>query len=218
MTGRYDLVVFDWDGTLMDSAAAIVAAIQAASRDLGLPPPSEERARHVIGLGLSDALRHAVPELPENDYPSMVERYRFHYLSRDHELTLFPGAYEMVGELAGAGRRLGVATGKSRIGLDRVLEQTRLRPFFHATRCADECFSKPHPQMLDQIVETLGIAKTRTLMVGDTTHDLQMAKNAGVDALAVAFGAHPRSALEAEAPLDVLATPTGLAAWLRQNA
>ncbi|KON79826.1 HAD-IA family hydrolase [Azoarcus sp. PA01] len=218
MADRYDLIVFDWDGTLMDSAAAIVAAILAASRDLNLPEPSEERARHVIGLGLSDALRHAVPELAESDYPLMVERYRFHYLSRDHELTLFPGAAAMIEQLAGMGRSLAVATGKSRLGLGRALEQTGLGPYFHTTRCADECFSKPHPAMLEEIMDELGIAKHRTLMVGDTTHDLQMAKNAGVESLAVAFGAHPRAALEAEAPVEVLATPAELAAWLRDNA
>jgi phosphoglycolate phosphatase len=218
MADRYDLIVFDWDGTLMDSAAAIVAAIVAASRDLNLPEPSEARARHVIGLGLSDALRHAVPDLPESDYPRMVERYRFHYLSRDRELTLFPGTLEMIAGLAGTGRSLAVATGKSRLGLQRALDHTGLGAYFHATRCADECFSKPHPQMLDELVEELGIPKHRTLMVGDTTHDLQMAKNAGVEALAVAFGAHPREVLVAESPVEVLATPQELATWLWANA
>ncbi|MCK0511440.1 HAD-IA family hydrolase [Aromatoleum buckelii] len=218
MADRYDLIVFDWDGTLMDSAAAIVAAILAASRDLNLSEPSEERARHVIGLGLSEALRHAVPDLAESNYPLMVERYRFHSLSRDHELTLFPGAAAMIAQLAAMGRSLAVATGKSRLGLGRALKQTGLGPYFHTTRCADECFSKPHPAMLEEIMDELGIAKHRTLMVGDTTYDLQMARNAGVESLAVAFGAHPRAALEAEAPVDVLATPADLAAWLRDNA
>jgi phosphoglycolate phosphatase len=138
--GVSSLIVFDWDGTLMDSAAAIVRAIQAASADLGLPVPTDARARHVIGLGLSDALRHAVPELPETDYPQMVERYRHHYLSNDRELTLFDGTVELISDLydrvsAGGGHR------QSRNGLDRALGFSGLGRYFHATRCADECFS-----------------------------------------------------------------------------
>lgn len=218
MAARFELIVFDWDGTLLDSAAAIVSSIQAACRDLGLPEPSPSRARHVIGLGLGDALRHAVPALPERDYPRMVERYRHHYLSRDHELTLFPGVFEMIESLAARGRLLAVATGKSRVGLNRALAHSGLGPFFHATRCADECFSKPHPAMLEQLMDELGVSPERTLMVGDTTHDLQMAKNAGVAGLAVSFGAHPREALEAEQPLACLPTPQDLAAWLRDHA
>ncbi|MBD5805299.1 Pyrophosphatase PpaX [Azoarcus sp. Aa7] len=218
MAKRFDLIVFDWDGTLMDSAAAIVSAIVAASRDLNLPEPSEARARHVIGLGLVDALRHAVPDLPESDYPRMVERYRYHYLARDHELSLFPGAYAMIEELSAAGRMLAVATGKSRLGLNRALECSGLGPFFHSTRCADECFSKPHPAMLEEIMDELGVARDRTLMVGDTTHDLQMARNAGVAGLGVAFGAHPRAALEGEEVVGLLDSPAELALWLRENA
>lgn len=217
MANRYDLIVFDWDGTLMDSAAAIVHAIMAASRDLNLPEPSEARARHVIGLGLADALRHAVPDLPEADYPRMAERYRYHYLSRDHELSLFPGAYEMIEELAAAGRMLAVATGKSRPGLDRALERSGLGSFFDSTRCADECFSKPHPAMLEEIMAELGVVQERTLMVGDTTHDLQMARNAGVAGLGVAFGAHPRSVLEGEEVVGLVDSPAELALWLREN-
>jgi phosphoglycolate phosphatase len=133
-------------------------------------------------------------------------------------LALFPGAYEMVAELADGGRLLAVATGKSRLGLDRALAHSGLGAFFHATRCADECFSKPHPAMLEELMAELGVARSRTLMVGDTTHDLQMARNAGVHGLAVAFGAHPRAALEAEAPVGIMATPLELAAWLRERA
>ncbi|MDI3490424.1 MAG: HAD-IA family hydrolase [Thauera propionica] len=218
MAERFDLIVFDWDGTLMDSAAAIVHAIQASCRDLGLPEPPDERARYVIGLGLGDALRHAVPELREPDYPRMIERYRHHFLSRDHELTLFEGVEALVGELAGRGKMLGVATGKSRAGLNRVLGSTGLGVHFHATRCADECFSKPHPAMLDELMDELGVMPERTLMVGDTTHDLQMAKNAGVAALGVSFGAHPRSALEAESPLACVQTPGDMVRWLLERA
>ncbi|HJV26132.1 MAG TPA: HAD-IA family hydrolase [Aromatoleum sp.] len=217
MAERYDLIVFDWDGTLMDSAAAIVQAIMGAARDLGLEEPSESRARHVIGLGLADALRHAMPDLPESDYPRMVERYRYHYLAQDHRLTLFSGAYEMVQELASLGRMLAVATGKSRPGLNRAMTQCGLEPFFHSTRCADECFSKPHPEMLEQLMDELGVGRQRTLMVGDTTHDMQMAANAGVDGLAVTFGAHPRLVLEAERSVALVDTPSALADWLRTH-
>lgn len=218
MAERFDLIVFDWDGTLMDSAGAIVDAIVAACHDLDLPVPTEARARHVIGLGLQDALAHAVPDLPEHHYPRMVERYRHHFLSTDHELSLFPGAFDMIEWLANQGRMLAVATGKSRKGLDRALAHTGLGPFFHSTRCADECFSKPHPAMLEEIMAELGVAPTRALMVGDTTHDLNMARNAGVAGLAVSFGAHPRAELEAAEAIDIVDTPAGLSQWLRNNA
>lgn len=218
MAKRFDLLVFDWDGTLLDSAGAIVVAIQAACRDLELPEPSDERARHVIGLGLGEALRHAVPELPEQRYPQMVDRYRHHYLSRDHELRLFDGAAELVAELAGAGFTLAVATGKSRVGLDRALKASGLGAYFQASRCADECFSKPHPQMLEELMQEFAVAPERTLMIGDTTHDLQMALNAGVASLGVAYGAHPAAALDALAPLARLQKVEELAAWLRTHA
>lgn len=218
MTHRFDLIVFDWDGTLMDSAGAIVRAIQASARDLGLPEPAEARARHVIGLGLQEALSYAVPELDPRDYPAMVERYRHHYLSADHQLELFPGSFELVEALADSGRFLGVATGKSRKGLERALAHSGLGRFFHATRCADECFSKPHPQMLEEVMAECGALPERTLMIGDTTHDLLMARNAGVDAVAVEFGAHPRQALVEAAPLEVVDSTAALAAWLRANA
>lgn len=214
---RYELIVFDWDGTLMDSAAAIVRSILAACRDLGLPEPPEERARHVIGLGLADALHHAVPELPAERYPQMVERYRYHYLSRDHELVLFDGIEELLGELAAAGHALAVATGKSRVGLDRALMHSGLGAHFQASRCADECFSKPHPQMLEELMAEFGVAPERTLMIGDTSHDIQMAANAGVDALAVTYGAHSHGYLVEQGPLACLHSVPELSAWLKSN-
>jgi len=218
MAKRFELLVFDWDGTLMDSAAAIVAAIQAAAGDLGIEPPPDARARHVIGLGLGDALRHAVPDLPEDDYPRMIERYRHHYLSRDHELTLFAGAGELIAELAADGFMLAVATGKSRLGLDRALKVSGLGPCFHDSRCADECHSKPHPQMLEELMDAFAVAPERTLMIGDTTHDLLMAKNAGVAALAVAYGPHPPEALDALEPLARLHAVEELRQWLKTHA
>lgn len=217
MAKRFELIVFDWDGTLLDSAGAIVACIQAAAVDLGLAPPSEDRARHVIGLGLSEALRHALPELGQERHMELADRYRHHYLSRDHELPLFQGAAELVRSLAADGYLLAVATGKSRKGLDRAFATSGLREYFHASRCADECHSKPHPQMLEELMAEFGVSPGLTLMIGDTTHDLQMARNAGVGALAVSYGAHPRDVLEDLSPLHCAASTAELADWLRQH-
>lgn len=217
MGRRFELIVFDWDGTLMDSTGAIVASIQAAATDLGIAPPSDERASHIIGLGLIDALRHALPDLPVERYQAVAERYRHHYLSRDQDLLLFDGAAELIEELAQAGYLLAVATGKTRKGLDRAFEVSGLGPRFQGSRCADECHSKPHPQMLEELMAEFGVEPDATLMIGDTTHDLLMARNAGVAALGVAYGAHPRETLEAESPLFCAANVAELAAWLRQQ-
>ncbi|WP_341678547.1 HAD-IA family hydrolase [Niveibacterium sp. SC-1] len=217
MARNFDLIVFDWDGTLMDSTAMITHSIRAASADLGLPVPSVERARQVIGLGLVEALQYAVPELAREQYPQMVERYRFHYLARDHELVLFEGVLDLLGGLRESGYQLAVATGKSRKGLDRALAVAELRSFFDATRTADETFSKPHPEMLLQVMDVLMVAPERTLMIGDTTHDLQLAANAGVAALAVSFGAHELPELEAMSPLAILHSIPEVQAWLQSN-
>ncbi|MDR1462560.1 MAG: HAD-IA family hydrolase [Azoarcus sp.] len=218
MSARFDLIVFDWDGTLMDSTAAIVRAIQSACRDLGLPEPDDTRARHVIGLGLIEALQYAAPDLPARDYQKIAERYSHHYFAASKELALFPGIADLLAWLRREDRLLAVATGKSRIGLDRVLNQSGLGPLFHATRCADECFSKPHPAMLEELMAELGATPEKTLMIGDTTHDLQMAKNAGTAGVGVGFGAHPLAALRAETPQACVETPEELAAWLKANA
>lgn len=215
---KYELVVFDWDGTLLDSAGAIVQAIQAACRDLGHPPPSDDQARHVIGLGLVDALRHAAPDLPPQRYPAMADRYRFHYLGADHRLTLFEGIPEVLAGLQSTGHILAIATGKSRLGLERALDHSGLRALFQASRCADECHSKPHPQMLEELMAEFGVASEATLMIGDTSHDLLMAQNAGVAGLAVTYGAHSHDHLLEHSPLACLPTVAELAAWLGANA
>lgn len=212
---KYELVVFDWDGTLLDSAGAIVQAIQSACRDLNLPVPDDHSARHVIGLGLVDAMRHAVPDLAPENYQAMVERYRHHYLSGDHQLLLFPGVPEMLNRLKSAGHILAVATGKSRLGLERALDHSGLRPLFQASRCADECHSKPHPQMLDELMEEFGVAAESTVMIGDTSHDLLMASNAGVDSLAVTYGAHLHDHLLEHKPKACLHTVQELDQWLK---
>ncbi|WP_153108692.1 HAD-IA family hydrolase [Propionivibrio limicola] len=218
MARRFDLLVFDWDGTLLDSTAAIVCAVQAACRDLSLPEPSSNHAKQAIGLGLAEALRHSAPDLEEAHLPLFMGRYKHHYLSLCNELSLFDGAKELVEELFVSGFTLAVATGKSRGGLERALEQSGMRHFFAATRCADECFSKPHPQMLEELMEELSASAERTLMIGDTTHDLQMAVNAGASGLAVAYGAHSSSVLDALDPLARLNTVGELSRWLRSNA
>lgn len=215
---KYQLIVFDWDGTLLDSAGAIVRAIQAACRDLQLPVPDDARARHVIGLGLADAMRHAVPDLAPENYQAMVERYRFHYLSGDHELTLFAGVPEMLARLQATGHVLAVATGKSRMGLERALDHSGLRPYFSASRCADECHSKPHPQMLEELMAEFAIDPAATVMIGDTSHDLLMASNAGVDGLAVTYGAHPHGHLREHKPLAMLDSVAELDQWLSRFA
>lgn len=218
MAKRYDLIVFDWDGTLMDSTAVIASSIQSACRDLGLNIPTDEAARHVIGMGLAQALRHAVPDVPEAMYGPLGERYRHHFLAQDESIPLFSGARETIAALHARGHNLAVATGKSRNGLNRALQASGMRDYFHATRTADETFSKPHPAMLLEIMDELGMEPARALMVGDTTHDLQMAINAGVDALGMTHGAHPVEQLRALQPLALLDDFAGLHEWLNSHA
>jgi phosphoglycolate phosphatase len=215
---QFDLIVFDWDGTLMDSTAAIVRSIQQAARDIGRPAPSDEQAAHVIGLGLNDALMTAMPDLEQALYPKLAERYRYHYLSQDHELTLFAGAREMLDDLAQQGYFLAIATGKSRVGLNRALHGTGLLSLFDATRCADETFSKPHPAMLQELTRELGQDLNRTVMIGDTTHDMQMAINAGAHGIAVDYGAHPPHSLSALNPVAQVQSVAQLHAWLNEHA
>ena len=215
---QFDLIVFDWDGTLMDSTGAIVKCIQASARDLGLPVPDHRAASYVIGLGLQDAMEAVLPDLDPKYYPRMVERYRYHYLAQDQELTLFDGVPEMLSDLSQQGYFLAVATGKSRVGLNRALHTAKLLSAFDATRCADETFSKPHPAMLQELTRELGQDMRRTVMIGDTTHDLLMARNAGAAGIAVEYGAHPVDQLQACRPLYSAKTAVELHAWLAEYA
>ncbi len=214
---QFDLLVFDWDGTLMDSTATIVKCIQDSARDLELPVPDRQAAAYVIGLGLHEAMQAAVPDVDPVYYPQLAERYRTHYLAQECTM-LFDGVPAMLAELAEQGYVLAVATGKSRRGLDRALEEVRLSHLFSATRCADETFSKPHPAMLEQLGEQLGQDMARTLMVGDTTHDLQMARNAGAAGVGVRYGAHSSADLQALEPLYVADSVASLRQWLLHNA
>lgn len=218
MSKRYDLLIFDWDGTLMDSAGVIVACIQQASADVGWPVPSREAASHIIGLGLKEAVEALFPDKDESEHPALVERYRFHYLGQDHEIQLFEGARELIQDLHQGGHMLAVATGKARRGLDRAFGHSGLEPYFLASRTADETFSKPHPAMIEELLDELMVAPERALMIGDTSHDLLMARNAGIDSLAAGYGAHPAERLGEYGPVAVCPSFAELAAWLRANA
>jgi phosphoglycolate phosphatase len=213
----YSLIVFDWDGTLIDSASTIAECIQEAAVEMGLERPSREQATHVIGLGLHDSLRIAVPQLRAEHYTEFVALYRKHFLAREDRMQLFPGIGELLEKLSKE-RTLAIATGKSRRGLDRALEATGLRAYFSASRCADETHPKPHPAMLLELMDEFSIDKDATLMIGDTSHDLEMARGAGVDALAVTYGAHAEPALRACGPLGCVADVEALQRWLGTNA
>lgn len=215
---KFDLIVFDWDGTLMDSTATIVKCIQSAAKDIGVKPPSDQAASQVIGLRLAEAMQSVVPDIDPALYPKLVERYRYHYLTKDHELVLFDGVRDMLTELSQAGYFLAVATGKSRVGLNRALNAVGLLSMFDATRCADETFSKPHPAMLQELTRELGQDLRRTVMIGDTTHDLLMASNAGAVGVAVEYGAHPVHQLQACKPAFSAKTVAELHQWLHENA
>jgi len=214
---RFQLLVFDWDGTLVDSTGAIAVSLQAACRDMGCRVPDDAAARYVIGLGLQEALTHVAPDLEVARYSTLVERYRYHYLTQEGTARLFPGVAAALVALRDAGHSLAVATGKSRRGLDRVMEETGLRACFQATRCADEGPSKPDPAMLHWLMTELGVDPSQTIMIGDTTHDMAMAHAAGVAALAVSYGAHPRANLLEHQPIDCLERSEDLWSWLQQQ-
>ena len=214
---KYRLIVFDWDGTIIDSASSIAECIRQSARDMNLPVPSVERASHVIGLGLHDSLRLAVPELQAHQYPEFVANYRRHFLAREDSMALFSGMKDVLSEFSKT-HTLAIATGKSRRGLDRALAATGVGPYFAASRCADETSPKPHPAMLLELMNELGFSKDQVLMIGDTSHDLEMARAAEVDAVAVTYGAHPEDGLRACKPLNCFSTVTSLSAWLTQNA
>lgn len=217
MPRRFDLLVFDWDGTIVDSTAMIAACIQKAAADLGLVVPTLEQASHVIGLGLLDALSRAVPDLSADRIEEFSARYRYHYFACEPEIVLFEGVRDLLVERADAGLPLAVATGKSRRGLARAFESTGLGRFFESSRCADETHAKPHPAMLLELADELKVSPERTVMIGDTTHDLQMASAAGAGAVGVTYGAHSREQLSEFAPLALAASVGELHRWLREN-
>ena len=217
-THKYSLIVFDWDGTLFDSAAVITDCIQQAARDMALPVPDRRTASHVIGLGLNDSLRHAMPALLPERYQEFLALYRGYFLEREDSLSLFPGVAELLADLKQRGHRLAVATGKPRRGLERALQASGIGPLFAASRCGDETRPKPDPAMLLELLRELEIDPESGLMIGDTSHDLQMAHSAGVDAVAVSYGAHPGETLRTLAPRACVASVEELRQWLTKNA
>jgi phosphoglycolate phosphatase len=217
MSKPYKLIVFDWDGTLMDSEARIVNCIHAAARDVGLPSLERSAIRNIIGLGLREAIDSLYPGSDESVHRALTDRYRHHFLGDEPTpSTLFPGSAQTVENLHEAGYLLAVATGKGRSGLDLVLEETGLGHFFLVTRCADETFSKPHPQMLEEVMAWAGVEPGETLMIGDTEYDMQMATNARTDALAVSYGVHARERLLQHDPVGCIDSIGELEGWLER--
>ena len=214
---QFDLIAFDWDGTLFDSTQIIVRCIQAAVQDVGGAVPTDEAAAYVIGLGLMQALAHAAPDVPQSRYPLLSERYRHHYQLHADDLSLFKGVLPLLADLKARGHLLAVATGKSRAGLDEALQSVQLKGVFDASRTADKTAGKPDPKMLHELMAELGTTPQRTLMVGDTTHDLQMALNGCCPSLGVSYGAHEPSAFAALKPLHIGHSVKDMHDWLLIN-
>lgn len=211
----YQLVIFDWDGTLMDSTQKIANCIRLAASDVGLPVPSYEQAKSIIGLGLIECMNILFPEAKANDKQAMIDCYKYQFVTADRtEQTLFDGVKEGLAELNNRGVILAVATGKSRVGLDRVLSLTGVKREFAITRCADETRSKPHPQMLHEILEFTAIDASKAIMVGDTTFDLEMAANAGIEGLGVSYGAHDLKCLLESNHSAIVGSPNDMINWL----
>jgi phosphoglycolate phosphatase len=215
---RFDLIAFDWDGTLFDSTKIIVRCIQQAVVDVGGAMPTDKAAAYVIGMGLMQALAHAAPDVPQEKYPELGARYRHHYLAHQNDLSLFEGVLALLGELKARHHLLAVATGKSRRGLDDALHTVQLKGTFDGSRTADETAGKPHPLMLQELMREFGSEPARTLMIGDTTHDLQMALNAGCPSVGVSYGAHEPGEFDVLEPLFVAHSVRSLHEWLLQNA
>lgn len=216
---RFDLLVFDWDGTLMDSIHRIVASMEAAAEDVGLAPLQRTDVLNIIGLGLPEAIARLFPAAPAAARSRFAERYRHYFVDASPiPAPLFPGATETLQQLRDQGYLLAVATGKARRGLDRALADTGCTHFFHASRCADEAPSKPHPQMLFDIMTELAVGPLRTLMIGDTEFDMQMAADAGVPALGVSYGVHTAERLSRHRPLTCLDDIGELVPWLQHRA
>ncbi len=215
---NFDCLVFDWDGTIFDSTAGIVNAVQAACGELSLPIPLAEKVKEAIGLGLNEALVYSSPNLTKEQLPKLAELYRAHYFKHDHEMPLFDGIFELIKNLHQQGFILAVATGKGRKGLTRALEQSGLTPFFAATRTADDSPSKPNPQMLIELMDELNIAPNKMLMIGDTIYDMELAKNAETSSLAVTYGAHPKEVLMETNPNAIVDSVGEMARWIAENA
>ncbi|HHH43499.1 MAG TPA: HAD family hydrolase [Gammaproteobacteria bacterium] len=217
MPDHIRLVIFDWDGTLMDSETQIVHAMSAAIEELQLEKRSADQCRNIIGLGLKEAVDTLYPGRDSAFREQFVECYRHHWFTIAHTSELFPGAAETLHLLKEAGLLLAVATGKGRAGLDKVLDTTGMQAVFAATRCSDETQSKPHPQMLTEILTQLQVEPAQALMIGDTEYDLLMAIHAGVSPVAVSYGVHERERLLQHQPLVCLDNISELVDWLAEQ-
>jgi phosphoglycolate phosphatase len=215
---QFDLIAFDWDGTLYDSTKVIVRCIQRAVVDVGGAKPTERAAAYVIGMSLAQALARAAPDVPEDKYAELGARYRFHYQQHQDDLSLFDGVLPLLRELKQRRHLLAVATGKSRRGLDDALRTAELQGVFDGSRTADETAGKPHPRMLHELMRQFGTEPNRTLMVGDTTHDLEMARQAGCASVGVSYGAHEPHAFHELGPVHVADSVRDLHDWLLGHA
>jgi phosphoglycolate phosphatase len=211
-----DLVIFDWDGTVVDSTMTIAQAIRSACTDIGVAAPPVEKAAYVIGLGLQQALTHIAPGLSPSDQTALSERFRHHYLAQDQFLKPFEGMTDLFDLLHGAAMSMAVATGKSRRGLERALDVTGTRHYFETTRCADESDPKPAPTMVLEICQQLEVEPENTLVIGDTTHDIYMAKSAGANVVAVSYGAHDLQTLQAADPTHTVHSVEELQQWMKK--
>ena len=218
MPKQFDLIVWDWDGTLADSTGMITHAVLKAAAQVGLPAIDKQTVSHIIGLGLQEAIHALYGDIPASQAQEMARLYKANYFAGEHEIALFDEAVDLIKALNQQGFKLAVATGKGRRGLNMALQYAGLAPYFHATRTVDECFSKPHPQMLDELMDHLIAAPERTLMIGDTSYDLQMAQNAGVAAIGVIFGAQPAEKWQHLNPIQQFNDFASLSRWLVEHA
>ena len=218
MNKQFELYIFDWDGTLMDSVDHIVASLSAAAVDSNMDDLGHESYRNIIGLGLSEAFQALYPDATQEQQDALTERYRHHFFdSSKGKSTLFNGTDDMLSSLNAKGVKMAVATGKARRGLNRVFDETGYHTMFHSSRCADESGSKPDPTMLHEIMAELNVSADKTLMIGDSTYDLQMANNAGVDCVAVSYGVHGCQQLDKHKPLICCENILELNDWLHEH-
>lgn len=215
---QFDLVVWDWDGTIADSTGMITQALIKAADEAGLPALSEERARSIIGLGLRESIEVLYGDIPEFQAQALANNYQRLYYANENNILLFAGIADTIATLDRKGCKQAVATGKGRRGLNAALQQSGLSKFFNATKTVDECFSKPHPQMLDELMDDLVVMPERTLMIGDSQYDMQMGKNAGVITAAVSYGSQTASHLQQYSPDHLFHDVATLSAWLLEQA
>ncbi len=215
---RYQLIIFDWDGTLMDSIERIVSSVQAAAKSCSLNVPDNSQVSDIIGLSLPQAMKTLFPNINASDTAKLIEQYKYQFIEvNDTPMPLFNDTIPLLNALTQNNKILAIATGKGREGLQRVLDQTKTGHYFQASRCAGEASSKPSPEMLLSLLEQLQIAKDRALMIGDSKYDLQMAKSAGIDSIGVTFGVHSRSQLSRYQPIAIVDSLTELQGLLTTN-